>query len=90
MSPVEKHERTNRLLELSEQKTIDFYKSYIGTVRPVLLEHAPKGRPMHGFTDNYIRVEVKNTPSLDNTICNVLLGEANNKADALKGTLMND
>ena len=90
VSPEEKHERTNRLLELSEQKTIDFYKSYIGTVRPVLLEHAPKGRPMHGFTDNYIRVEVKNTPSLDNTICNVLLGEANNKADALKGTLMND
>ncbi len=90
VSNEERHERTNRLLDLSERKTFEFYESYMGTVRPVLLEHAPKGRPMHGFTDNYIRVEVKNTPALDNTICNVTLGDWNSKADALRGYIDND
>lgn len=90
VDPKEKHERSQRLLALSEAKTRAFYDAFVGTVRPVLLEHAPKGRPMHGFTDNYIRVEVNNTPSLDNTLCNVLLSEHNCKGDALKGTIMND
>lgn len=90
VSNDEKHERTNRLLELSEKKTFDFYGQYVGTVRPVLLEHAPKGRPMHGFTDNYIRVELKNTPELDNTIRSVVLGDWNIKRDALRGDIQSD
>lgn len=90
VSPQEKHERSNLLLELSEKKTREFYEQYMLTERPILLEHAPKGRRMHGFTDNYIRVEVPNTPSLDNTIVPVVLGEWNNKGDALKGSINMD
>ena len=41
---------------------------------------------MHGFTDNYIRVEVQ-TKGLDNTIVPVQLGEWNEKGDALIGKL---
>ena len=44
---------------MSEQKTKAFYEKFMRTVRPVLLEHAPKGRQMHGFTDNYIPIKVK-------------------------------
>jgi threonylcarbamoyladenosine tRNA methylthiotransferase MtaB len=63
-----RHERCRRLLSLSDEKTLNFYKRYLGRTMDVLLEHAPKGKPMHGFTDNYIKVEVPNTPELDNTI----------------------
>lgn len=87
VTPEIKHERSQRLLALSDKKTRDFYASFIGTERPVLLEHAPKGRPMHGFTDNYIRVEISNTPSLDNTIHNIRLNAFNGKGDAIIGSL---
>lgn len=84
VSPAVKHERSQRLLALSEQKLHDFYASQIGSERPVLWEHAPKNRPMHGFTDNYVRVETANNPALDNTITRVTLGNFNEKGDALK------
>lgn len=104
VSPEEKHERSNRLLALSDEKLNTFYNIYSGTTRPVLLEHSRKPGVMNGFTDNYIRVEVK-TPqpptgeeesqrgghtgnSLDNTIVNVRLGDWNEKHDALIGTLV--
>lgn len=86
--PQVKHERSQRLLELSERKTHEFYTRYIGTTRTVLVEHAPPGRPMHGFTDNYIRVELPNNPQFDNTLQSVQLGAFNRKGDALKSTLL--
>ena len=86
--PEVKHERSQALLALSEQKTRAFYEKYMGTVRPVLLEHAPKGRQMHGFTDNYIRVEIPNREELNNCIVDVKLGGWNAKGDALKGELL--
>lgn len=88
VSPEERHERTTRLLDLSEQKTLEFYRNYIGTVRPVLIEHAPKGRPMYGFTDNYIRVQMKNEPLLHGTIQQVCLSDFNSKGDALMGSIV--
>ena len=57
----------------------------------VLMEKSKAGTPMHGFTANYIRVEVENDESLDNQMINVRLGEFNEEMTALKGTiLMND
>lgn len=99
VSPEEKHERSNSLLSLSEEKLNTFYNIYKGTVRPVLLEHSRKPGMMNGFTDNYIRVEVKIPQTTkdgdevrqidyDNTIVNVCLGEWNEKHDALTGTLV--
>ncbi len=88
VKPEVKHERSQMLLSLSEQKTKAFYEKFMGTVRPVLLEHAPKGRQMHGFTDNYIRVELPNREELNNQIVSVRLGGWNAKGDALKGELL--
>ena len=83
-----KHERSQRLLKLSEIKTHNFYKSAIGTTREVLFEHTSgKNKPMHGFTDNYIRIEIPNTPNLDNEILSVKIGDFNKKGDALIGII---
>lgn len=76
VAPEVKHERSQRLLALSEQKRTDFYRVHIGQVRPVLWEHSKAGQPLQGFTDNYIRVQA--APQLavqDNCIAPVRLGD---------------
>lgn len=84
VTPQEKHERSQRVLALSAQKTHDFYARFIGTTRPVLLEHASPRKPfMNGFTDNYIRVELPNMPDKDNQVVQVKLGGFNKEGDAL-------
>ncbi len=88
--PQVKHERSQRLLDLSDAKTHAFYQSFIGQEMPVLLEKSKAGHPMHGFTPNYIRVEVENRPELDNHIVPVRLGAMNEAGDALQGKLMID
>lgn len=91
VSPEVKHERSQRLLALSAKKTRQFYESAIGSTRPVLFEHTSgRNKPMHGFTDNYIRVEIPNTPELDNRIITVGLGELNEAGDALSGIINPD
>ena len=88
VSPKEKHERSQRLLALSEKKTNDFYRQYIGTIRPVLFEHSRSHKCMTGFTDNYIRVEAEDNPSMYNTIQQVKLLEMNQKSESLKGVVI--
>ena len=89
VSPQEKHIRTQRLLELSDQKTHDFYQHHIGQTARVLLEHTSRRtKPMNGFTENYIRVEIPNQPELDNQIVEVQLGEFNQTKDALCAKLL--
>ena len=87
VTPQEKHERSNRLIALSDEKLSTYYNMYKGTVRPVLLEHSRTKGVMHGFTDNYIKVELHVAPEqvkqLDNTIVMLRLGEWNEKGDAL-------
>jgi threonylcarbamoyladenosine tRNA methylthiotransferase MtaB len=86
--PQVKHERSQYLLELSGEKTHAFYQQFVGQEMPVLLEKSKAGQPMHGFTPNYIRVEVENRPELDNHIVMVKLGEMNEAGDALKGRIL--
>ena len=70
-----KHERSQRLLELSEEKRKAHYAKHIGTQRPVLWEHSKKGAPLSGFTDNYIRVTAtEGCLAEDNTLSQVTLG----------------
>lgn len=83
VSPQEKHERSRRLIELSEQKRLAFYEKYVGTARTVLWEHAKEGHLMHGFTDNYIRVEAARETEQDNLLTPVRLGGFNKERDAL-------
>lgn len=88
VSPEEKHNRSQRLLKLSDKKIEDFYALHIGKTMKVLLEKSKPGTPMHGFTENYIRVEVGNHNSLDNQIVAVQLGEFNEDKTALLGTIL--
>ena len=88
VSPEEKHQRSQRLLTLSDEKTRAFYTRHIGQTMQVLMEKSKAGTPMHGFTANYIRVEVENDESLDNQMINVRLGEFNEDMTALKGTIL--
>lgn len=89
VAPDVKHRRTNTMLRLSEAKWETFARRFIGTARPVLLEHPQgKGRPMAGFTDNYLRVEVADaTPDLDNTVVNVEITAVDPAAETLSGRI---
>lgn len=87
VTPEAKHQRSQRLLALSDGKTKDFYARHIGQTMPALMEKPKAGAPMHGFTANYIRVEVESDPALDNQVVNVLLGDFNEDGTALKGTI---
>ena len=58
----ERHERTARLVALSDEKLRAFYRQQMGRVRSVLWEQPPLRKdgtyaPMHGFSDNYIRCQ---------------------------------
>lgn len=75
VSPQVKHERSQRLLELSEKKRLAYYERFVGIERPVLWEHSREGEPLQGFTDNYIRVRQNASKEVvDNTISMVKLG----------------
>jgi threonylcarbamoyladenosine tRNA methylthiotransferase MtaB len=90
VSDKDKKLRSKRLLDLSDQKTEAFYRKYIGTDAEVLFEKAPRGKAMHGFTRNYIRVELsplEADPSFDNQLVNIRLGDLTRDRQALKAIL---
>lgn len=90
---VEKKRRSKLLLDMSEQKRVDFYSKYIGTTREVLFEKASRGRAMHGFTDNYVRVELSPRDAreeYDNQLMRVRLGDFNHDRSALKAEIVEE
>ncbi|MBR5060790.1 MAG: tRNA (N(6)-L-threonylcarbamoyladenosine(37)-C(2))-methylthiotransferase MtaB [Prevotella sp.] len=87
----EKKLRSKRLLDLSDEKTHAFYAQHIGKEAEVLFEKAPRGRAMHGFTRNYIRVELPPTRAkaeYDNQLLKVRLGNFNYDKTALMGEVI--
>jgi threonylcarbamoyladenosine tRNA methylthiotransferase MtaB len=91
VSDADKRERSRRLLELSDEKTRAFYQHYIGQDAEVLFEKATRGKAMHGFTKNYIRVELSPAdaqPEYDNQLMQVKLGEFNHDKTALKAIIL--
>lgn len=64
----EKHRRARIMINLSERKLNEFSSRYIGTVRPLLLEHTVHHGTMCGFTDNYLKVRIKAISEKANTI----------------------
>lgn len=86
-----KKQRSKRLLELSEKKTKAFYERFIGAETEVLFEKAPRGKSMHGFTSNYIRVELSADEAreeYDNKLMKVRLGCFNHDRTALKADII--
>lgn len=89
VSDADKRERSRRLLDLSDAKTQAFYQRYIGTEAEVLFEKAPRGKAMHGFTKNYIRVELPASEACqeyDNELLRVRLVQFNHDKTALTTT----
>lgn len=87
----EKKRRSHLLLELSDRKLHAFYEARIDQEAEVLLEKATRGKAMHGFTRDYVRIELPAAQAderLDNSIVRVRLGQFNAKHDALKATLL--
>lgn len=87
----EKKRRSKRLLTLSDQKKEAFYARYIGQEADVLFEKATRGKAMHGFTDNYIRVELSPAmadETFDNRIVRLKLGPFNHDKSALLAELL--
>ena len=91
VSDTEKKRRSKLLLDLSEEKRLAFYESHIGTLADVLFEKSNRGRAMHGFTSNYIRVELPASiarESYDNQIIKVRLKGFNHDKSALKSEIL--
>ena len=87
----EKKYRAHKLLKLSDEKTRAFYAAHIGQEADVLFEKAARGKAMHGFTDNYIRVELSPNQAkeeYDNQIIRVRLGGFNFDQSSLKAELL--
>ncbi len=88
----QKKQRAHRLLKLSDEKTQAFYAQHIGQEADVLFEKATRGKSMHGFTENYIRVELAPSQAreeYDNKIMRVRLGGFNFDKSALKAEILN-
>lgn len=84
----EKHRRAAILIAESERKYEKFRRAALGSVRPVLWEqpHACS-QVMHGFTDNYLRVEAPYSEMLIGNITPCRLNEPVD-AETLKGSII--
>ena len=85
----EKKARCRKLIALSQAKTEAFYARHIGCEMEVLLEKAPRGKAMHGFTRNYIRTEIaarEARQEYDNTLVRLRLTGFNHDKSALVAT----
>lgn len=88
VSPEEKHRRSQLLLALSDEKVKAFYTAHIDKEAVVLMEKSKVGTPMHGFTENYVRVELEHDDKLDNRLVRVHLNQFNEDGTALMGTML--
>ena len=84
---AEKHRRVAVMTALSAEKHAAFARNFLGTTRPVLLEHPKKGMPMGGFTDNYLRIEADVDPANDNTVRNMVLDTLCDDGETIKARL---
>lgn len=73
VSLQDKRMRSEILHAVSDKKTKAFYLSQIGKQADVLWESTKKGKFMHGFTENYIRVIAPYNKALINTLQTVTL-----------------
>ncbi len=86
VDPKVKHQRCKALLDISDAKTEAFYHSQLGTERKVLFEHTRHGDCMHGFTENYVKVEIPYDTTKINEISIVTLDRFNDSHTAVVAT----
>ena len=83
VASADKKARSARLLRLSDEKWQAFYQLQSGKVAKALFEHTKTDGMMHGFTENYIRVETPYDVRLVNCAVRVKLGAFNSEKTAL-------
>jgi threonylcarbamoyladenosine tRNA methylthiotransferase MtaB len=83
VSTAEQKVRSARLLQLSDEKWRAFYQSQSGKSVRVLFEHTKTDGKMHGFSENYIRVEAEYLLQLVNQVVPAILGGFNSDKTAL-------
>ena len=84
VAPKTKHSRCKALLDISDKKLEAFYASQRGTKRQVLFEQLQNaGKKMHGFTENYVKVESNYDDSKVNIVESIILGDFNSERTAL-------
>jgi threonylcarbamoyladenosine tRNA methylthiotransferase MtaB len=84
-----RRERNEMLRILSEKKRRHFYNQFLSQTREVLFENHKNATLLTGFTDNYIKIELKksvDTEGLINWILPVELNQFNEEGD-VKATL---
>lgn len=78
VDPQERHLRAAKLAALSDEKHAAFINSHIGEEASVLWEHpGHQDAPMHGFTENYIRIEAPFDPEAINRVTGVTITAEN-------------
>lgn len=70
----ERRRRNKMLRILSEKKKRAFYEKFVGTRRPVLFEQSKEEGQLTGWTDNYIKIDIRGDESMINTMQEVTLG----------------
>ncbi|MCM1005368.1 MAG: tRNA (N(6)-L-threonylcarbamoyladenosine(37)-C(2))-methylthiotransferase MtaB [Prevotella sp.] len=88
VSQEEKHRRATILIEESQRKYEAFRTRAEGDVRSVLWEHPHAGsETMHGFTDNYLRIETTFNPRFVDNITEVRIGRPLDE-ETLQGSII--
>lgn len=87
VDPREKSRRSDVMLALSATKHAAFVHRFLGSSRPVLLEHSRPGHPLGGFTDNYIRVATTLGPEYDNSIVSLSLDSLQSDGETANASL---
>ena len=87
VNPKVKQERSKQLLDISAQKWQNFYFSQQGKEKSVIFEHTRRGKKMHGFTENYVKVEADYDSKIINKLIKVKLEDFNEDKSALQITL---
>ena len=78
VDPRERHLRAGRLSALSDEKHAAFVNGHIGEAARVLWEHPGRpGAPMHGFTENYIKIEAPFDPEYINRVTGITITPEN-------------
>lgn len=90
VNPSVINSRVNQLNELCSRLHTNFYKKNIGKTAKVLFESSKYGNMMHGFTENYIKVEAPYQKNLCNIVTFVKLTQladsGNMRAETLADT----
>ena len=87
VDPKTKHRRSKTLLDLSDERLRDFYLSQQGSRKKVLFEHTKRGKKMHGFTENYVKLYADYDASLVNKVIEVEVNAYDEDEMAMKAVI---